>query len=97
MTEQELIAGYEEEVAYQKHMLRNLKYWYNLLFILAGLGLLLIYFYHKTNSHLFLGGCLLTALSILGMMLFSYGIYRGRQNANRLIDDLENKLQQMHS
>ncbi|SEM50548.1 hypothetical protein SAMN05216431_103168 [Ligilactobacillus sp. WC1T17] len=92
MTKEEMVAGYQHEVEYQKHMLANLKHWYNLFMILTGIGIVLIYFFHRSNTIIFGLGIFLTMLGFLGVLLFSYGIYRGRINVQRVIDDLDSKL-----
>lgn len=92
MTEQELIKGYQEEIAYQKHMLENLQRWFNLLFVVASLGIVLIYFFHRTNILLLILGSILTLFGILGMLLFGYGRYRGAKNLSKVIDNLEKRV-----
>ena len=43
LTEKEFIKGYENEIAYQKHMIENLGRWFTLMFIIASIGVVLIY------------------------------------------------------
>lgn len=92
MTKSELIKGYETEIAYQKHMLENLGRWITLLLAVTSLGFLLIYFFNKYIILLILGFVLMISGS-LGMLLFGYGIYRGRKNIAKVINDFELKLQ----
>ena len=92
MTEQELIQGYETEIQYQKHMIENLGRWFSLFFTIASIGLVLIYFFCQTNLIAFVLGIILAVLGILAMLVFGYGIYRGRLNLQRVIDDFEEKL-----
>ena len=92
MTEQELIQGYETEIQYQKHMLENLGRWFSLFFTIASIGLVLIYFFCQTNLIAFVLGIILAVLGILAMLVFGYGIYKGRLNLQRVIDDFEEKL-----
>ncbi len=89
MLTKELLLQYEKEVQYQKHMLENLGRWFTLLLALAGTGVVLIYFFHQGFFPLFLLGILLIALGLLGMILFGYGIYKGRLNLHKLIDLVE--------
>ena len=89
MTEQELIQGYETEIQYQKHMLDNLGRWFSLFFTIASIGLVLVYFFRQTNFIGFIAG---TILGILAMLVFGYGIYKGRLNLKKVIDDFEEKL-----
>ena len=42
MTIEEMQKGYQNEVAYQKHMLRNLGYWFQLFLTVSAIGLVLI-------------------------------------------------------
>ena len=89
MLTKELLFQYEKEVQYQKHMLENLGRWFTLLLALAGTGVVLTYFFHQGFFPLFLLGILLIALGLLGMLLFGYGIYKGRLNLHKLIDLVE--------
>ena len=70
-------------------MLENLGRWFTLLLALAGTGVVLTYFFHQGFFPLFLLGILLIALGLLGMLLFGYGIYKGRLNLHKLIDLVE--------
>lgn len=92
MTEQELIQGYETEIRYQKHMIENLGRWFSLFFTIASIGFVLIYLFHRTNLLLFIVGVILDILGILAMLVFGYGIYKGRLNLQKVIDDFEEKL-----
>ena len=92
MTEQELIQGYETEIQYQKHMIENLGRWFSLFFTIASIGCVLIYLFHRTNLLLFIVGVILAILGILVMLVFGYGIYKGRLNLQKVIDDFEEKL-----
>ena len=92
MTEQELIQGYETEIQYQKHMIENLGRWFSLFFTIASIGFVLIYLFHRTNLLLFIVGVILDILGILAMLVFGYGIYKGRLNLQKVIDDFEEKL-----
>ena len=92
MTEQELIQGYETEIQYQKHMIENLGRWFSLFFTIASIGFVLIYLFHRTSLILFIVGVILAILGILAMLVFGYGIYKGRLNLQKVIDDFEEKL-----
>lgn len=92
MTKSELIRGYETEIAYQKYMLENLGRWLTLLLAVTSLGFLLIYFFNKQIILLILGFVLMI-LGSLGMIIFGYGIYHGKKNLAKVIDDFETKLQ----
>ncbi|ALT81603.1 PTS fructose transporter subunit IA [Streptococcus gallolyticus] len=92
MTKSELIRGYETEIAYQKHMLENLGRWLTLLPAVTSLGFLLIYFFNKQIILLILGFVLMI-LGSLGMIIFGHGIYHGKKNLAKVIDDFETKLQ----
>ena len=89
MLTKKLLLQYEKEVQYQKHMLENQGRWFTLLLALAGTGVVLTYFFHQGFFPLFLLGILLIALGLLGMLLFGYGIYKGRLNLHKLIDLVE--------
>lgn len=89
MLTKKLLLQYEKEVQYQKHMLENLGRWFTLLLALAGTGVVLTYFFHQGFFPLFLLGILLIALGLLGMLLFGYGIYKGRLKLHKLIDLVE--------
>ena len=92
MTEQELIQGYETEIQYQKHMIENLGRWFSLFFTIASICFVLIYLFHRTNLLLFIVGAILAILGILVMLVFGYGIYKGRLNLQKVIDDFEEKV-----
>ena len=92
MTEQELIRGYETEIKYQKHMIDNLGRWFSLFFIVASIGVVLTYFFKSNIQMAFILGLVLIVLGILGMLLFGYGIYKGKKNVTKVIDDFETKL-----
>lgn len=59
VTKQELVNGYETEIKYQRHMLENLGRWFSLLFIIASIGVVLIYLFHKSFLPLLILGILL--------------------------------------
>lgn len=92
VTKQELVNGYETEINYQRHMLENLGRWFSLLFIIASIGVVLIYLFHKSFLPFLILGILLALIGILGMIVFGYGIYRGRINLQKVIDDFNQKL-----
>lgn len=92
MTKSELIRGYGTEIAYQKHMLENLGRWLTLLLAVTSLGFLLIYFFNNQIILLILGFVFMI-LGSLGMIIFGYGIYHGKKNLAKVIDDFETKLQ----
>ena len=92
VTKQELVNGYETEINYQRHMLEILGRWFSLLFIIASIGVVLIYLFHKSFLPLLILGILLALVGILGMIVFGYGIYRGRINLQKVIDDFNQKL-----
>ena len=70
VTKQELVNGYETEINYQRHMLENLGRWFSLLFIIASIGVVLIYLIHKSFLPLLILGILLALVGILGMIVF---------------------------
>ena len=88
-TRQELIKGYETEIRYQRHMLENLGRWFSVLFLMASIGGLLIYFFHKTSLLFLILGSL---VALIGMLLVGYGMYRGRANLQKVIQAYQQKL-----
>ena len=92
MTIEELRKGYVNEVNYQKKMLKNLKTWFNLFFMISAIGVVLIYYFHVKTLWLFIIGIVLFVLGSLGMSIFGYGQWKGRQNLNLLIDDYQQKV-----
>ncbi|MGT2885082.1 hypothetical protein [Streptococcus ferus] len=92
MNKTEFVQGYEQEIAYQKHMIENLGRWFTLMFVIASLGLILIYSFKDSSLILLIIGILLSLLGILAMLVFGYGIYKGRLNVQRLINRFEQKL-----
>lgn len=91
LTKEEFIKGYEKEIAYQKHMIENLGRWFTLMFIIASIGVVLIYSFSANLIGLIIG-IVLTILGILAMLIFGYGIYKGRINVQKVVDDFEEKL-----
>ncbi|MGT2929950.1 DUF202 domain-containing protein [Streptococcus dentasini] len=91
LTEKEFITGYEKEIAYQKHMIENLGRWFTLMFLIASIGIILVYL---LSAYLVVRiiGIVLIILGVLGMLLFGYGIYKGRLNVQKVIDDFEEKM-----
>lgn len=96
LTEKEFIKGYENEITYQKHMIENLGRWFTLMFIIASIGVVLIYLF-SANLVGFTIGIVLTALGFLAMLVFGYGIYKGRLNVQKIVDDFEEKLRLANS
>lgn len=96
MTEDELIYGYEMEIEYQKRMIDNLGRWFSLFFTITSMSLVLVYFFHQYRVILALGILVIIA-GISGMLLFGYGIYKGRLNLQKVIQDLESKLFSLRS
>lgn len=94
MTNQKLIKGYETEIAYQKHMIENLGRWFSLFFIVSSIGVVLFSLFHHTNLWVMVLGLVLIIIGSLGMILFGYGIYRGKKNVSKVIEDFEFKLSQ---
>lgn len=88
----EMREGYEQEVAYQKQMLKNLGYWFQLCTIISGSGLVMIYFFHSRNSWLNVLGIVLFVLGALGMLLFGYTGWKGQQNVQAVVNDYEQKV-----
>ena len=92
VTKQELVNGYETEIKYQRHMIENLGRWFSLLFIIARIGMVLIFLFHKSFLPILIFGIILALVGILGMVVFGYGIYRGRINLQKVVDDFNRKL-----
>lgn len=88
MTEKQ-VQGYETEIYFQKHMLENLGRWVNLFFLIASVGMILIFTFKKTNLLIAILGGVLMAIGVIGALIFGYGIKRGRENVNKIIDEFE--------
>ncbi|ATO56157.1 PTS fructose transporter subunit IA [Loigolactobacillus coryniformis subsp. coryniformis] len=93
MTIQEMKKGYEQEVTYQKHMLRNLGYWFQLWTIISGIGIVLTYFFYRQNLWLCILGITLFVIGTLGMLVFGYAGWKGQQNIHAIIDDFDKKIE----
>ncbi len=91
LTEKEWLSGYEKEIGYQQHMIENLCRWFNLMFLIASIGVVIIYFFFNKSAIGLTIGILVTLLGLLAMLVFGYGIHRGRLNVQKLVDDFENK------
>ena len=66
--------------------------WFNLFFMISAIGVVLIYYFHAKTLWLFIIGIVLFVLGSLGMSIFGYGQWKGRQNLNLLIDDYQQKV-----
>lgn len=77
-------------------MIENLGRWFTLMFIIASIGVVLIYLF-SANLVGFTIGIVLTALGFLAMLVFGYGIYKGRLNVQKVVDDFEEKLRLANS
>ena len=97
MTLEEMKKGYEGEVAYQKHMLRNIGYWFQLFTAISGVGIILIYFFHSANLWLNILGIVSFCIGALGMLLFGYTGWKGQQNIKAVIKDYEMKLNYVYN
>lgn len=97
MTIEEMQKGYKNEVQYQKHMLRNLGYWFQLFLTVSAIGLVLIYYFHKTSVLLMVTGIVLMVVGVLGMFIFGYASWRGRQNVSMIINDYQKKIKEIKS
>ena len=95
MTIEEMQKGYQNEVAYQKHMLRNLGYWFQLFLTVSAIGLVLIYYFHQSTMWPFVIGIILMVVGVLGMFIFGYASWRGRQNVTLVTEDYEKKISEI--
>lgn len=91
-TKEKIIQGFSTEIAYQKQMLENLGRWFSLLFIISGIGLVLVIPANQVNMMLKITGIVLLTSSSLGMLLIGYGIYKGKQNLHKVVNHFEQKL-----
>lgn len=92
MTKEDFMNGYQTEIQYQRRMLSNLSRWFRLFLILSSIGWGIGYSFSQTNRILAFVGFVLATISILFMLLFGYGIYKGKINLKKVIDDFETKL-----
>ncbi len=91
MIDENVRKRYENEIAYQKHMIENLHRWQTLFFLLSGVFIVLLYFFHQnTVALVFL--IILTVLAVIAGLVFGQGIYNGRKNVNKIIDEYERVL-----
>lgn len=97
MTKDELTQGYETEIRYQQHMIENLGRWFSLFFLIASIGVVVLYFFHRGHLALFILGLVLTVLGILAMLIVGYGIYKGRLNIEKVMADFDAKLKAVQS
>ncbi|CYU50624.1 hypothetical protein [Streptococcus suis] len=88
MSKDELIHGYQLEIAYQKRMVQNLGKWFSLVFSLTGVGGMLLY-YQRGQLLNVLVGIALIILGLSGMLIIGYGIYKGNLNIQKVIKQLE--------
>ena len=95
MTIEEIQKGYQNEVDYQKHVFRNLGYWFQLFLTVSAIGLVLIYYFHRSTMWLFIIGIILMVAGVLGMFVFGHASWRGRQNVTLVIEDYEKKISEI--
>lgn len=84
-------SGYENEIAYQKKMIKNLRHWQSLFSMFVGLSILLIYFFIHQNIWLFTTGIVLCVVNVMIVFTIGYAIYKGQKN----VDKIENQYQLM--
>lgn len=94
MTNREMIKGYEAEIAYQKYMIDNLGRWFSLFFVISSIGVVLFSIFYQLNLWVMVLGLVLAIIGSLGVILFGYGIYRGKKNVSKVIEDFQLKLRQ---
>lgn len=88
MSKDELIHGYQVEIAYQKRMVQNLGRWFSLAFALTGVGGMLLY-YQRGQLVTLLVGITVIMLGLSGMVIIGYGIYKGNINIQKVVNHLE--------
>lgn len=93
MTSKEL-QNYTNEINYQKHMLANLGRFMNVSFLVASIGIVLIYVFNSKNLFITIVGIILLVMGVLASLVLGLGIRNGRANVNKVIDDLEAKTHQ---
>ena len=83
VTKQELVNGYETESSTNATCLKTLVVGSSLLFIIASIGVVLIYLFPKGFSHSLILGILLALVGILGMIVFDMASTAGRINLQK--------------
>ena len=89
----QLIDGYKQEIAYQKHMIDNLGRWLSVSVMIAAIGIVVAWFFpFQNNWFLCIFGWALFIIGILATLVFGYGIYKGRRNVDKVIADLQRRI-----
>ncbi|MDO4912735.1 MAG: PTS sugar transporter [Lactobacillus sp.] len=92
MTIEELKKGYENEIAYQKLMLRNLSYYFELAILITAIGIVMTYYFWGKSQPALILGIVIIVIGILMMLVIGTGAVRGRKNLNLVIQDYHKKL-----
>lgn len=93
MTQQTLIAGYQNEISFQRHMLHNLQRWQSMFSMVVGIGVLMLYFFRQQSIWLFGAGIALSVIGVLMILIIGYGIYHGKKNLQRVVLRYERETQ----
>lgn len=92
MSREQLKKGYETELAYQKHMLRNLSYYFELAILVSAIGMVMTYYFWGKNLPVLLLGIFIMVIGLLAMLILATGAIRGRKNLNLVIADYKKKI-----
>lgn len=87
--EAKLKQSYIQEVKYQKQMLQNLQRWLRNLVIFSSISLVLIIFGPSVHPVLNIIGIVLMVLSVLGCFFVGLGLKNGKDNINKILDEME--------
>ncbi|AFT81788.1 PTS sugar transporter [Leuconostoc carnosum] len=77
--------GYQNEILFQEKMLKNLVHWQSFFSMMVGFSILIIYFFSRYSVWLLVAGIVLLVANIILIFLIGYGIRRGKQNLNKVI------------
>ena len=77
--------GYQNEILVQEKMLTNLVHWQSFFSMMVGFSILIIYFFSRYSVWLLVAGIVLLVANIILIFLIGYGIRRGKQNLNKVI------------
>lgn len=81
--------SYIQEIKYQKQMLQNLQRWLRNLVIFSSISLVLIILGPSVHPILKIIGFVSMIVSIIGCLVVGLGLKNGKDNVNKMIDQIE--------
>ncbi|MGX7051466.1 PTS sugar transporter [Leuconostoc palmae] len=71
--------GFENEIKFQKRMIKNLQKWQSVLSSFTGIGIIIAYLFRKQHFALFISGMSITMIGVLLILVIGYAIIMGKR------------------